>query len=97
MDAHTLRVLEYPKVIAKLSGLCASALGRARAQALRPRNDPHWVQRRLAEVSEARAALQELGMVPLGGLTDIGELLARRGGQPVGGPRGAAGSRLRPG
>ncbi len=77
MDAHTLKVLEYEKVTAQLSGLCASSLGKGRVFALRPRTDPGWIRARLNETSEARATIQDLGAVPFGGLADIGELIQR--------------------
>ncbi|HUS80327.1 MAG TPA: endonuclease MutS2, partial [Armatimonadota bacterium] len=79
MDAHTLRVLEYEKVTAMLAGLCACSLGKGRVERLRPHTDPEWITARLAETAEARAALQELGMPPFGGLADIGEVLQRAG------------------
>ncbi len=79
MDAHTLRVLEYEKITARLAGLCASSLAKRRATALRPRTDAEWVSARLDETSEARAAIQDLGRPPLGGLTDIGEMIQRAG------------------
>ncbi len=75
MDSHTLRVLEYEKIIARLADSCACSLGRRGAERLKPRNDPEWVKLRLAETSEARIALQEHGRPPVGGITDIADLL----------------------
>ncbi len=77
MDAHTLKVLEYSKVIARLADLCACSLGRNRVERLMPRNDEAWVRERLAETAQARIVLQERGRAPFGGVTDIGELLKR--------------------
>ncbi|MGD9495265.1 MAG: endonuclease MutS2 [Armatimonadota bacterium] len=77
MDAHTLRVLEYPKIITRLADLCACSLGRERAQRLTPHNDPAWVRQRLAETAQARRALLEQGQAPFGGVTDVTELLRR--------------------
>ncbi len=75
MDAHTLKVLEYEKIIARLADCCACSLGRRGAERLKPRNDPEWVTQRLAETGEARIALQEHGRPPFGGIGDISELL----------------------
>ncbi len=77
MDAHTLRVLEYPKIVARLVELCACSPGRERAGGLAPRNDPAWVRRRLSETAQARIVLQDQGRAPLGGVTDISGLLRR--------------------
>lgn len=77
MDAHTLNVLEYPKIVAQLVELCACSLGRRRAERLTPHNDPAWVRARLAETAQARLVLQDRGRPPFGGVTDISELLKR--------------------
>jgi len=77
MDAHSLEVLEYHKIIARLGGCCACSLGRERAERLTPRNDPEWVRARLEETAQARIALQEQGLPPLGGVSDVSELLKR--------------------
>ncbi len=88
MDAHTLTVLEYPKIIARLAELCACSLGRARAEALTPRNDVGWVRARLDETAQARIVLQEQGRPPFGGVTDIGDLLrAAAAGRILEGPQ----------
>ena len=71
MDAHTLRVLEYPKIMARLVELCACSLGKERADGLTPRNDPAWVRQRLSETAQARIVLQDQGRAPFGGVTDI--------------------------
>ncbi|MGI5818667.1 MAG: endonuclease MutS2 [Armatimonadota bacterium] len=75
MDSHTLGVLEYQKIIARLADCCACSLGRRGAERLRPRNDPEWVRLRLEETAEARVALQEHGRPPFGGIGDISDLL----------------------
>ncbi len=79
MDSHTLEVLEYHKIIARLADFCACSLGRDGVDRLTPRNDPDWVRERLAETAEARILLQEHGRPPFGGVSDISELLAKAG------------------
>jgi len=77
MDAHTLRVLEYQKITARLAAGCACTLGSRRVEALKPHSDVAWVEARLEETSQARRALADEGDVPFGGLTDIGEPINR--------------------
>lgn len=77
MDSHTLKVLEYHKIIARLSDCCSCSLGRSRVERLKPSNDPDWVRDRLSETAEARIALQERGRPPFGGVSDVSELLKR--------------------
>lgn len=77
MDAHTLKVLEYPKIIALLTEQCACSLGIGRAEQLKPRNDADWIRARLTETAQARILLLEQGRPPFGGLSDISDLLER--------------------
>lgn len=79
MDARTLRVLEFDKVLALLAARAATRLGQERCLALRPRPDATWVAERLAETTEARALLAALGAPPFGGVTDVREELDRAG------------------
>ncbi len=75
MDSHTLDVLEFPRIIARLADCCACSLGRRGAERLRPRNDADWVVERLAETGQARIVLQEFGRPPFGEVGDTTELL----------------------
>ncbi|NLO74407.1 MAG: endonuclease MutS2 [candidate division WS1 bacterium] len=79
MDARTLRVLEFDKVLALLAAQAQTHLGRERCLALRPRPDADWVFARLRETSEARALLTALGAPPFGGVADLHETLERAG------------------
>lgn len=82
MDARTLRVLEFPKILELLAAEASTTLGAAACRALRPRSDRGWIERRLDETSEARSLLASFGAPPFGGLTDVRDLLerAREGG-----------------
>jgi len=71
MDAHTLKILEYPKVLEKLAAHTSNPMGRAAALALTPSADPEVVQRRLQETREARGILERESGMPLGGIGDI--------------------------
>ncbi len=55
MDAKSIAVLEFPKIIERLAGLCGSPGGRSLAQELRPSANFDEVQRRQAATAEARA------------------------------------------
>ena len=77
MDDRTLRILEYNKIKEALASCAACSLGKRRALAMAPRNDVAWIRQRLAETTEARWLLQDLGNPPLGGLTDFGPVLSR--------------------
>ena len=71
MTPRTLRVLEFSAVCERLAGLCASALGREAALALRPSPALEAAARAQRETSEARA-LAELGNgLPVSGIRDI--------------------------
>jgi DNA mismatch repair protein MutS2 len=79
MDARTLRVLEYDKVLAQLAARAQTHLGRERCLNLRPRADAAWITDRLRETGEARALLTTLGSPPFGGVADLRAELDRAG------------------
>ncbi|MDE2744638.1 MAG: endonuclease MutS2 [Chloroflexota bacterium] len=55
MDAKSIAVLEFPKIIERLADLCGSPGGRDLALKLTPSSDLEEVRRRLAATAEARA------------------------------------------
>ena len=71
MEDHTLRVLEFEKVIAKLQDQSACAIGREVAGLSYPTTDLETAKRKQQETAEARAILQYEGNIPLGGIEDI--------------------------
>lgn len=77
MDTHTLKVLEYPKVLEKLAAFTSNRMGREAALALTPSADPEIVRRRLQVTREARGILQRESGMPLGGIRDIREHVER--------------------
>ncbi|MDR7588032.1 MAG: endonuclease MutS2 [Armatimonadota bacterium] len=76
MDDRTLRVLEFPAIVARLAALTVTARGRELAEALRPSPDPGRVRAALAETAEAAALVAE-GEIPLRGTADVREMLHR--------------------
>lgn len=71
MDAHSLKLLEFPKVLDLLARHCACALGRDAAMALEPSPHAEVVERRLQQTREARHLLELERGIPLGGIQDI--------------------------
>ncbi|HPM25412.1 MAG TPA: endonuclease MutS2, partial [Phycisphaerae bacterium] len=55
----------------------ASALGKALVERMKPARDPALVHTRLAETSEARRMLAEVGEAPFGGLHDLRDAIRR--------------------
>jgi DNA mismatch repair protein MutS2 len=77
VDRHTLRVLEYQKVLDKLAAHTSNRMGREAALALAPTAYPEIVTRRLQETREARGVLNRESGMPLGGIHDIREAAER--------------------
>ena len=71
MDEHTIRVLEFEKVLALLAGETAFSVGRERALAVRPEADFAGAAELQAETAEMRL-LDQMGIdVPFAGARDI--------------------------
>src|SRR5512136_433021 len=81
MDAKTLQVLEYPKILARLADFCDFSASSDLAHTLKPVPDFEEAVARLAETSEARKLLATNDL-SIGGAHDIREQvnLAARGG-----------------
>jgi DNA mismatch repair protein MutS2 len=77
MDEHSLRTLEFHKVLDILAEETACSLGRELVLALRPTSDAETAQTRQRETAEAADLLAKRGNVPLGGISDIRPLLQR--------------------
>jgi DNA mismatch repair protein MutS2 len=77
MDSHTLRVLEFDKIIGFLKTYASSTGGRKRCQSLQPLPELDRVQRLLREVTEMRSVLAVHGYIPISGVQDIERPLAR--------------------
>ncbi|MEK7854042.1 MAG: endonuclease MutS2, partial [candidate division NC10 bacterium] len=75
MDAHALRVLEFPAVLACLAREAGTPLGQEAAEALGPGTDPAAIAEALDAVAEAREALLT-ARLPMDGIHDIREAVA---------------------
>ena len=58
MDEKTLRTLEYPKILDRLTEYCAFSASVDKARKLKPLVKLHEARGRLAETSEARELLE---------------------------------------
>jgi DNA mismatch repair protein MutS2 len=76
-DTHSLRVLEYDKVVEMLAARTACALGAERARELTPTPLVAFVKERQQETAEARLVTSEHGPLPLGGIHDVRPSLVR--------------------
>jgi DNA mismatch repair protein MutS2 len=81
MDAKTISVLEYPKILARLAGFCDFSASMELARALEPTTSFDLAVARLSETSEARKLLS-IQDLSIGGAHDIRPAadLAARGG-----------------
>ncbi|MCB2155181.1 endonuclease MutS2 [bacterium] len=77
MDARTREVLELDAILNELAGQALSPLGSEYIRALEPATDLEEIEGRLAIVREFIALLEVNRRVPLAGLVDVTELLAR--------------------
>lgn len=77
MEGHTLRVLEFDKIISRLQDQAACALGREVAGLSYPTRDLEVAKKKQRETSEARSILQYEGNVPLGGIEDVRQHVQR--------------------
>ena len=77
MDAHSLHILEYSKIIHRLAAHTSNGIGREFARQLEPLPYPETVTRRLQETREARDLRDNDSGLPLGGIQDIRETAER--------------------
>ena len=75
-DERTLRVLEYPRIVATLAEGTVTAMGRKQAHALVPTRDAELARAALAETTEA-VALSDEAEIPVRGARDLGAAVAR--------------------
>ena len=71
MDAKTLQILEYPKILDRLAGYCAFAASAEKARGLEPTTILEEAHRWLAETSEALQLLTTHPDLTIGGARDV--------------------------
>ena len=77
MIEHSLRVLEYYRLLEILSGYAASPLGRSDCLSRKPLKDLESITAEQRLVSEMKELLLVKGFVPLSGLVDLTPLLRK--------------------
>lgn len=77
MEQHTLKVLEYAKIIEELKSYASSIVGKELVERLEPSFNLEYIEERQKEVSEARRLLDEHPNIPLGGIRDLRDILKR--------------------
>ena len=77
MNEKALKVLEYPKIIQKLTDYAASQPGKQLCRDLTPSSDPGTIHRMQTETSDAVSRLLRKGNISFSGLTDIRGSLRR--------------------
>ncbi len=71
MDNRVLSRLEYDKIIEKLTSLTSTAIGREKAEILRPGAEINEIALRLKDTDDGVACIVKKGIPPLGGVKDI--------------------------
>lgn len=77
MEASVLSTLEYNKIRDMLAQRTGSIMGRELAEALAPVNEVGQVRERLAETAEAREIMNNIPIIPLGGIRDVRATIKR--------------------
>lgn len=77
MDDRAIRILEFDKIISRLSELCTSELGRELVNELTPHCEMAVVSEMLKETTDATDFILRRGNPPLGGMHDIRSCLKR--------------------
>lgn len=77
MNEKALQVLEYPKIIQKLTNYAASQPGKALCQDLVPSSDLSQIRRMQRETTDAVSRILRKGTISFSGLTDLRASLRR--------------------
>ncbi len=71
MNPHTLKVLEYSKILEQLAGFCAFSGGAEMARSLLPSDDLPTIKTQLAQTAEAFRLLEQKNDIGFGGVKDL--------------------------
>jgi len=77
MDNQQFKVLEFDQMLDLLKGFATSSVGKALCGSLRPQRKLSWIEKRLGEVDELKNIVKVHGDMPLGGIRDVREAIAR--------------------
>lgn len=77
MNPHTIRILEYDKILNKLATFCAFAGGQELATSLLPSDDLRTINDWMEQTEEAFKLLEQKTEVAFGGVHDVRHLIAK--------------------
>ncbi|NNE09306.1 MAG: endonuclease MutS2 [Gemmatimonadetes bacterium] len=77
MNSHSISVLEFPAVVARLANRCVSEPGRALAEAIAPSTDPHWIGEAQEHLAEMAGILERDGRIPMGEVRAMDGIVSR--------------------
>ena len=77
MNEHSVRVLEFQKIVDKVKEQAVCDLGKQAASRLLPTSDLELARKWQRETSEAEAILRSEGNIPLGGVRDVRTLVEK--------------------
>lgn len=77
MNAHSLKILEYPKIIALVEGKCLTPYGVTEVAKLRPLHDRDTIERRQSEISQMKDIINFGDPFPLYRMDDCRELVKK--------------------
>ncbi|MFW6278980.1 MAG: endonuclease MutS2 [Bacillota bacterium] len=77
MHKYTRDKLELDKIINCVLEYAKTDLGQEVIKKLKPASDPEYIKEKLAEVTAARDLIENFGLMPLGGIRDLREILKK--------------------
>lgn len=77
VDEHTLRVLEFDKILTFLQSYATSPGGQKRCATLAPLSDPRLITDQLDDVTEMKEVIELYGYIPIRGVHDIASAVER--------------------
>ncbi len=77
VDQHTLQILEYPKIIARIAGKCRTPYGADEISRIRPLYDRTEIERKSLEISQMRDIISFGIAFPLARMENCRDLLKR--------------------
>ena len=79
MNEHTLRVLEYDKILGIVAGYAATEAGKRNIGAMLPEAELSFAAVRLRETGEFLAILERGEIPPLNGILDVSQAVSKLG------------------
>lgn len=77
IDSHSLECLDFLRIRELLAGYAQCGLGKALANNIKPLNRSDLIRRWLDQVIELRTVVDELGLPPFAGISDVRDVIDR--------------------